>query len=357
MAPTVETGRLPDEMFGGYADVAALAGGAHSTVHRATERATGRVVALKVLDVDGVTPRELEAFARESAVLSVLSAHPNIVTMYDSFALPDGRPVLALELCRESLATRLAREGTIPVAEAVAMTVKLCGALETAHRGDVLHRDVRPENILITEFGEPALADFGLARLRSSAPAPAELLGFPGPHVAPELLLGQEATAAADVYGLASTLYQMLTGTPPMVAFTGESTAETILRILRDPPRPIERAEVPFALSDLVLWALAKEPGQRPPGLAWFAEELARIESRSSWDHTASLIREPVNEVATPRSLRHAVRITRRSERAAEARSRTAPIPPPAPAPLPPAPVARARQWLRALVQRPRGDR
>ncbi len=361
MTPSVETGRLSDEMLGGYADVVALAEGAHSTVHSAVEQQTGRTVALKVLNVDGATPRELEAFARESAVLAVLSTHPNIVTMYRSFPLSDGRPVLVLELCRESLAQRLTREGSLPVAEAVAMAVKLCGALETAHRGDVLHRDVRPENILITEYGEPALADFGVARLRTSVPATAELFEFPGPHAAPELLLAQEASEATDVYGLASTLYQMLTGAPPMVAYSGESTAETILRILRDPPRPIERHDVPYALSDLVLWALAKDPAQRPPGSAWFAEELARIESRSNWGRTASLIREPADPVRTPGPLRHAVRLTRQAGRA-QVPARQAAGPPPAPEPLPPVPAARASWWrwpalrgrLRALAGRRR---
>ena len=294
-----------------------LAGGEHSTVYRATELATGRSVALKVVNVEDISPRELEAFARESAVLSALSAHPNIVTMYGSFVLPDGRPVLVLELCVGSLARRLADHGPMSVPDAVAMAVKLAGALETAHRGGVLHRDVRPENVLITEYGEPALADFGVARLRSSTPAALELFDFPGPHVAPELLLGQEATAATDVYGLASTLYQMLTGAPPLAAFAGETPSATILRILRDPARPIERADVPYALSDLLLWGLAKEPAQRPPSLAWFAEELARIESRSSWNHTTSLIREPSTEVDTPAASRRRRRCWPRSRRSA----------------------------------------
>lgn len=309
MAPYAQTGELAGEVFGGYTDVVALSGGVHSRVHRATERATGRTVALKVLNVADATPREMEAFARESAVLSTLSAHPNIVTMYDSFSTEDGRPVLVLELCAGSLAERLAGADRPGVPEAVAMTVKLAGALETAHRAGVLHRDIRPENVLITEYGEPALSDFGVARLRSSAPATAELFDFPGEHVAPELLLGQDAGEASDVYGLASTLYEMLAGAPPMAAFAGEQPAETILRILRDPARPIDRAEVPYALSDLLLWALAKEPGQRPPSMAWFAEELARIEARNEWSRTATLIREPKSQVGPPTRPRHQVRM------------------------------------------------
>lgn len=354
MTPNTQTGELTGEVFGGYADVVALSGGAHSTVHRATERATGRPVALKVLNVADATPREMEAFARESAVLSTLSAHPNIVTMYDSFLTEDGRPVLVLELCAGSLAERLASDNPPSVREAVAMTVKLAGAVETAHRAGVLHRDIRPENVLITEYGEPALADFGVARLRSSVPATAELFDFPGEHVAPELLLGQDAGEATDVYGLASTLYEMLTGAPPMAAFAGEKTAATILRILRDPARPVDRADVPFALSDLLLWALAKEPGQRPPSMAWFAEELARIEARNDWSRTATLIRDPKNQVGSPALLRHQVRLRGGIGRSRSTRPQAWPgtQSSSAPDPLRPASMTRLRMALRRLLGR-----
>jgi serine/threonine protein kinase len=288
--------------FPGYRDVRLLRTGRQSSVYRAVELASGRPVALKAVNPGGAAPRELEAFARESAVLAALSAHPNILTMYDSFVL-DARPVLVLELCPQSLADRLAGKQVPDVPDAVATAIKLCGALETAHSGGVLHRDVRPEHVLITEYAEPALADFGVARLRGTAPPVADLFDFPGPHVAPELLLGQEATAATDVYGLASTLYEMLCGTPPHAAYAGEAPAATILRVLRDPVRPIERAGVPYALSDLVLWAMAKEPGQRPPSLAWFAEELAGVETHNGWPRTAALIREPARQVAVPEPL------------------------------------------------------
>jgi len=114
VTPNAQTGELTGELFGGYTDVVALSGGVHSTVHRATERATGRPVALKVLNVADATPREMEAFARESAVLSTLSAHPNIVTMYDSFSTEDGRPVLVLEMV--SAPARAAASGRVKAA-------------------------------------------------------------------------------------------------------------------------------------------------------------------------------------------------------------------------------------------------
>jgi hypothetical protein len=303
VAADVRSGARP-ETFDGYADVEQIHVGVDAAVYRAREQMTDRPVALKVLSVDGVSPRALEAFARESAVLAALGAHPNIVTLFRSFELSDRRPVLALELCRGSVADRLASGPPFTAPEAVTVAVKVSGALETAHRGGVLHRDVRPANILVTEFGEPALADFGLARLRAPATATAELFDFPSVHVAPELMLGQEPSEATDVYGLASTLYEMLAGQPAMSTYEGESRAATILRILRDPPRSILREGVPIALSDLVLWGLAKDPQARPPTVAWFAEELGRIETLNDWPRTRRLVREPDAPVTAPPTVR-----------------------------------------------------
>jgi serine/threonine-protein kinase PknK len=294
----------PYEPFSGFSDVVALHTGLNSGVFQATEEMTGRPVALKVLSVDGVTPRALEAFARESAVLAALSAHPNIVTLFRSFALPDRRPVLVLELCPGSIEERLQTGSAFTPQEAVSTAIKIAGALETAHRGGVLHRDVRPANILITDFGEPALSDFGVARLRSSVAAPAELFDFPSVHVAPELMMGQEASEATDVYGLASTLYEMLAGQPALAAYAGESPAATILRILRDPARAILGRQVPLELSDLVLWGLEKEPAARPPSVMWFAEELGRIESVNHWPRTRNMVRDPDGQVEAPKRRR-----------------------------------------------------
>jgi serine/threonine protein kinase len=371
VAAQARSDALAGNPFGGFSDVIALHAGLHSGVFQATEETTGRPVALKVLTVDGVTPRALEAFARESAVLAALGAHPNIVTLFRSFWLPDRRPVLVLELCRGSIEERLRDGGPFAPQEAVSTAIKLAGALETAHRGGVLHRDVRPANVLITDFGEPALSDFGVARLRSSTSAPAELFDFPSVHVAPELLLGQEASEATDVYGLASTLYEMLAGQPALAAYVGESPAATILRILRDPARPVFGNDVPLELSDLVLWGLAKEPAARPPSVMWFAEELGRIEAGNGWLRTRNLVRDPDGQVDTPkvrrsatlrrsvvrppsgpgsararRAAAHAETASRPMGAPAETALETPPAPPapapPAPAPPAPAPPAPA---------------
>ena len=288
--------RNRDEVFPGYADAAEIGVGTLSTVYRATETETGRLVALKQLNERDASRAALESFQRESRALGALSSHPNIVTLYRSFELPDGRPVLVLELCQGSLADR----ASMPVTEVVSLGIKLAGALETAHRAQILHRDVKPQNILITEFGEPALADFGVAMLQSATQTTTGLFDFTTLHVAPELLEGAPATPATDVYELASSMYQLLAGQSAFRAFAGESPASIILRILRDPVQPLTQAEVPVALSDLLLAAMAKQQSERPPTALEFAHALAEIERAQGWPATPLPVRIVADQPAEP---------------------------------------------------------
>lgn len=310
------------ELFPGFTDVVEIGTGSIATVYRARESETNRRVALKLLNVRDVSPRALESFQRESVALGELSSHPNIVTLYRTFPTADGRPVLVLELCAGSVGDRLRGGLGMPVPEAVAVGIKVAGALETAHRAQILHRDVKPQNILVTEFGEPALADFGVAMLQSSTQTTAGLFDFTTLHAAPELLEGGETSAATDVYELASTLYQLIAGQSAFRAYDGESPASVILRILRDPVRPVLADGVPVQLSDLLIWAMSKEKDKRPPTAAEFAAELAHIEIAQGWPRTQFLIRDPAGVVRMP-----------------EAVGRTADLPPrPVPAPVRPAP-------------------
>ena len=180
----------------------------------------------------------------------------------------------------------------LPVVEVVGLGIKVAGALETAHRAEILHRDVKPQNILITEFGEPALADFGVAMLQSSTQTTAGLFDFTTLHAAPELLEGGETSAATDVYELASSLYQLAAGRSAFRAYEGESPASVILRILRDPVQPLAAGLVPTELSDLLMYAMSKDKAARPRTAAEFAAELARIEADQGWVRTPFLVRD-----------------------------------------------------------------
>ncbi|MDT4981645.1 MAG: hypothetical protein QOG07_3524 [Pseudonocardiales bacterium] len=326
----------------GFGDITSIGVGSLATVYRARELATNRIVALKVLDTAGVSPRARESFERESLVLGALSSHPNVVTFYRSFALPDGRPVLVLELCHGSVAERQRSPEGISVQEAVAIAIKIAGALETAHRGGVLHCDVKPQNVLMTEFGEPALADFGVAMLQSSTQLTAGLFDFTNVHVAPELLEGGPTSAATDVYELGSMLYELVAGSSAFHAYAGEPPASVILRILRDPVRPVVSETVPQDLSDLLVWSMAKGLRERPPSIEFFAFELDRIEAAQGWPRTAFLVRDIGAPVTVPRARSAAARRLTQVPPAAPLPPSAQPVAarPPATAATPPQPVA-----------------
>ncbi|HWG73401.1 MAG TPA: protein kinase [Acidimicrobiales bacterium] len=277
----------PSVAFPGYASVTEIGSGAFAAVYRATEVATGRPVALKLLKVSARASRVMEAFDREVKSLGAVSSHPNIVTLYRTLTTADERPVLVLELCRESTADRVRRSGPLDPREAVAIGIKIAGALETAHRAGLLHRDMKPQNVLITDYGKPVLADFGLAALQASAQSTEGLFGFTTLHAAPEVLEGQRLSPATDVYGLASTLYQLISGEAPFSAFDGEAPAAVILRILRDPAVPLRLDNVPLSLSELLTDALAKRPEERPPTASAFGDALRGVEQASGWAPTA----------------------------------------------------------------------
>ena len=275
----------PDhELFPGFSDVTELGYGSIATVFRAYERSTEREVALKLLNIRDIGPRAVESFEREARALGALSSHPNIVTLFRTFRTADGRPVLVLELCRGSVYDRVRQGQAIPAPEVVRVGIKIGGALETAHRAGILHRDVKPQNILLTEFGEPALADFGVAMLQSATQTTAGLFDFTTLHAAPELLEGTPTSPATDVYELASTLYHLIAGRSAFRAYEGESPAAVILRILRDPVQPV--AGVPVELSDVLLAAMSKDARARPTTAAEFSAALIAIEARYGWGHT-----------------------------------------------------------------------
>jgi hypothetical protein len=277
----------------GYANISEIATGTFATVYRATELGTGRPVALKVLRVADTSRQMVEVFDQELEALSLLSNHPNVTTLYRTFITPEGRPVLVLELCKGSLAQRVRQNGPMSAQEVVQVGVKIAGALETAHRAGLLHRDMKPQNILVSEFDEPVLADFGVAALQVAAQSTEGVFGFTTLHAPPEALEGQPLSPAADIYGLASSMYQLLFGRGPFAAFDGEAPASVILRILRDPaPRP-PAAEVPIALADLLEGALAKDPARRPQSAGAFAESLREVEALAGWPQTPYVVWGP----------------------------------------------------------------
>ena len=271
-----------------FSDVRLLRSGSRFDLLEARDIAANRTVVIKL-------PREAsgswlhDALAHEGRVLAALGSHPNILTYYQQFELHDGRPALVLERCTSTLYDTLHSVVGMHLRDVMAVGIKLAGALETVHRAGVLHCDVRPRTVLVTEWGEPVLAGFDEAvRLDQADDRPP--LHHLTPHTAPELLEGNAPTAASDVYGLASTLYELVAGRAAFRAYVGESPASVIVRVLSSPVLPIVAPNVPLEISDLLTWSMSPLPADRPPSPAWLAEELGRIERREGWPRTRMVV-------------------------------------------------------------------
>ena len=263
------------ESVPGYRDLARIGHGGFSVVYRAVQESFERAVALKVLSV-GPDEDARRRFLREVRLAGRLSGHPHVVTVLDIGTTLSGRPYFAMDLYHGgSMRDRLRRSGPLSPAETAAVGAKIAEALSAAHTLGVLHRDVKPNNILISRFGEPALADFGVSCLLDSSSSASVLDVFSPQHAAPELMTRGVLTAASDIYALGSTLYQLVTGQPP---FGGqERDVRSIMwRVVSEPPPRAQCPELP-ELADVIMRAMAKEPEDRFADAAEFARVLRAL--------------------------------------------------------------------------------
>ncbi len=239
-----------------------LGRGGAGVVYEAVQESTGRRVAVKVLDLDvsGIATRH--RFDQERRAMSRLVGHPHIVSIIDA-GVRDAQPWIAMDLCpRGSLA---ARTTPLSASEAVTTLRAIASALATAHAHGVQHCDVKPANILVTDYEQPALADFGIARLLVGTPSsPASALsGYTLDHAAPEVIDGRSG-APADVYSLGTTIWQLLVGRPPFRRPEDTSVVVVMRRIIEEPLPPTGRADVPPELTALLTSMTAKDPALRP---------------------------------------------------------------------------------------------
>ena len=254
-----------------YRQMQVLGHGGMATVELAHDLELDRPVAIKRLAANLATNDEFkQRFVREARLAARLS-HPNIVAVYD-VGEDDGLPFIVMEYVDgETLADLLHRRGRLEPDEAVALALQACAGLETAHEAGLVHRDVKPQNLLVTPGGTVKIADFGIARSLDGTQLTqaGTVLGTAG-YLAPEQAAGETVTAAADVYALGAVLYELLTGRPPYVA---DSLAELAARQREGTIVPVRELapEVPAAIEDAVMHALARDPEYRPPS----AEALA----------------------------------------------------------------------------------
>ncbi|WP_167667564.1 serine/threonine-protein kinase [Micromonospora narathiwatensis] len=295
-----EFGSDPDVALGidGCTDAVEVGRGGFGVVYRAWQTDYSRWVAVKVLAADWAGPSRAR-FERELQTLGRLSDHPHIVTLHQAGRTAAGNPYLLMAYEEGgSLGDRL-RDGTAgDWREAVAGGIAVAGALETAHRAGILHRDVKPENVLVSGYGEVKLADFGQARARTQRPGVRASVTASVLHAAPEVLRGEPASVAADVYALASTVLHWIRGAPAF-APTDEEPTSLLRRIATDPVPDLRPLGVPDEVCAALERAMAKDPACRPGSAAGFAAELRAAQAAAGVPETPFVL----GDVAAPKDV------------------------------------------------------
>jgi tRNA A-37 threonylcarbamoyl transferase component Bud32 len=255
-----------------------IGGGGMAEVVEAYDRKLDRRVAVKLLHVGVADPRARERFMREARMAAGF-VHPNVVTIYDVGEVR-GRPYLVMELVEGgTLGDLIARDGPLPVGQALAISDSVLAGLGAAHADGLVHRDVKPANILIGTDGRVKLADFGIAKatqdLGRDLTATGQVLGTAG-YLAPEQAAGGEATPASDVYAAGVVLYEMLAGQPP---FTGEHPVAVAVAHQRAkvPPLGDKRPGLPPGVLSVVSRSLEKDPSRRFRDASQMRTELAAV--------------------------------------------------------------------------------
>jgi len=258
-----------------------LARGGFALVWQARQQTLDRQVAVKVDERPLTNEAERRRFLREAGAAGRMSGHPGIVTVHDAGILLDDRPYLVMEFCPDGSLTRWLDPEHRPSEERVRQVgVQLADALASAHARGVLHRDVKPANVLVDSYGNVGLADFGLAMVPGPDTALTDevLEALTPAYAPPEALRMEPATEAGDVFSLAATLYAVLAGRPPRDVDTHTQTVAEVVETVAEPIAPLP--DVHPGLMAVLLQALDDDPARRPSA-AQFRDALAALDLRS----------------------------------------------------------------------------
>lgn len=258
----------------GLTDLRPLGAGGFATVYRAHQAQLGRDVAVKIDNRVLADERDRRRFLREAHAAAKLSGHPHVVGVHDANITAHGTPYMVMELCTGgSLADQLDARGPVHPEQVRDLGVKLADALAAAHQEGVLHRDIKPGNILVDRYGTPKLADFGLAALLDAQGGSTVTRDALSPSYAPpEAFAMAEPTPQADVYSLAATLYTLLAGKPPRPVPWPITSFDQLGEILRRPVPAVNG--VPPALHETLARALHPDANLRTPSAAQLRDEL-----------------------------------------------------------------------------------
>ncbi len=264
--------------FGDYELLEQIGRGGQGVVFRAHQKSLNRIVALKVIGLGRwATEAHLKRFRLEAEAAARLE-HPGIVPIYE-VGERDDSCYFSMRFVEGGQLDAILKRESMPIRQAAELIAKIARTVHYAHEHRILHRDIKPGNILLDAKGEPHLTDFGLARLvesESSVTHTLEVLGTPS-YMAPEQAVGNNAAVSSvtDVYGLGAVFYQLLTGQPP---FAGGTTYETIKLLLDTEPRPLRllNPKIDRDLSTICLKCLEKDPQRRYSSALALAEDLDR---------------------------------------------------------------------------------
>jgi serine/threonine-protein kinase len=271
------TDQLLNTLFDGrYRIMRKLGSGGMANVYLAEDQELGRRVAIKILnDRHAGDEQFVERFRREAKNAASLS-HPNIVSIYDR-GEAEGTYYIAMEyLDGKSLKELILERGPAPVSVAVDYARQILAALRFAHRNGIVHRDIKPHNVLVDAEGHAKVTDFGIARAGASQMTEEGSIIGTAQYLSPEQARGTKVDQTSDLYSLGIVLYEMLTGTVP---FTGDSPVEIAMKHLSATPEPLSarRPDIPKALDLVILRALAKDPAARYQSADEMDAELERV--------------------------------------------------------------------------------
>ncbi|WKN61430.1 protein kinase [Rhodococcus opacus] len=264
----------------GFTEAQEIARGGFGVVYRCRQPTLDRTVAVKVLttELDEVS---VQRFLREQRAMGRLTGHPNIVTVLEAGITDAGRPFIVMPyLPQNSLQSRIRRQGPLSWQQVLRLGVGMASALETAHQLGILHCDVKPGNILITDYGDLQLADFGIAHLKGGFETAADAVAGSPAFTAPEILRNEPPSVAADLYGLGGTLFCALTGHAPFERRDGENVVAQFVRITTDPIPQLDRDTIPDDVCAAIEQAMSADPKDRPESAAVFGTALQQIQQR-----------------------------------------------------------------------------
>ena len=262
----------------GFSDAVEVGRGGFGVVFRCVQVGLARVVAVKVLTADLANDRA--RFVREQQTMGQLTGHPNIVALLQVGQTAQGVPFLVMPFCAQGCwQQRIARLGILPEAEVLRVGVKIAGALDSAHRLGIVHRDVKPANILLTDYGEPALCDFGIARGAAGFKTATGLLVGSPAFTAPEVLGGEPPSPASDVYGLGASLFTGLTGHVAFQQRASEQLVAQFVRIATEPVPDLRDRGIADDVAAMVEQAMARAPADRPTAQE-LGQQLQQLQAR-----------------------------------------------------------------------------